>query len=74
MKDFEDPLDKIMREARERGEFNDLPGKGKPFQWEDESMVPEDQRMANRLLKNNNFTLDWIEMGKELDAEYARLR
>jgi DnaJ family protein C protein 28 len=73
MSDFENPMDKIMREARERGEFDNLPGKGKPFNWEDESMVPEDQRMANRLLKHNNFTLDWIEMGKELDAEYTRL-
>jgi hypothetical protein len=73
MKDSEDPLDKMMREARERGEFDNLPGKGKPFKWDDESLVPEDQRMANRLLKHNNFTLDWIELGKELDAEYARL-
>lgn len=74
MSDFESPLDKILREARERGEFDDLPGKGKPIQWEDETHVPEDQRMAHRLLKHNGFTLDWIELGKELDARYRALQ
>lgn len=74
MSDYESPLDKILREAREQGAFDNLPGKGKPIQWEDESMVPEDQRLANRLLKHNNFTLDWIEMGKELDREYERIK
>lgn len=74
MSDFESPLDKILREARERGAFDDLPGKGKPIRWDDESQVPEDQRMANRLLKNNGFTLDWIEVGKELDARFGALQ
>lgn len=74
MSDFESPLDKMMREARERGEFDDLPGKGKPLKWEDETHVPEEQRMANRLLRNNGFTLDWIEMGKELDARYEAIK
>ncbi len=74
MSDYESPLDKILREAREQGGFDNLPGKGKPIQWEDESMVPEDQRLANRLLRHNNFTLDWIELGKELDQAYASAR
>ena len=74
MSDFESPLDKMMREARERGEFDDLPGKGKPLKWDDETHIPEDQRLANRLLKNNGFTLDWIEMGKELDAHYEAIK
>ena len=72
--DFESPVDKIIREARERGEFDNLPGKGRPLQWEDESQVPEDERMARRLLKNNNFTLDWIELGRELDDHYRQAR
>ncbi len=74
MSDYESPIDKIIREARERGEFDDLPGKGKPIHWEDESLVPEDQRMAYRLLKSNGFTLDWIAVGQEIDAQYAAAR
>jgi hypothetical protein len=72
--EFERPIDKILREAREKGAFDDLPGKGKPIQWEDESMVPEDQRMAQRLLKHNGFTLDWIALGKEIEGDYEILR
>lgn len=72
--EFESPLDKVIREAREKGEFDQLPGKGSPIRWEDESMVPEAERMANRLLKNNNFTLNWIALAQELDAEYEGLR
>jgi DnaJ homolog subfamily C member 28 len=72
--DFENPIDKIIRDARERGDFDNLPGKGKPLQWEDESQVPEQERMARRLLRNNNFTLDWIELSRELDAAYQGLR
>ena len=72
--DFESPLDQIIREAQERGEFENLPGKGRPLQWEDESQTPEDERMARRLLKNNHFTLDWIELGRELDAQYRQIR
>ena len=29
-KPFEDHVDRLIREAIERGEFDDLPGKGKP--------------------------------------------
>jgi hypothetical protein len=74
MEEFEQPIDRIIREARESGAFDNLPGKGKPLRWEDDSLVPEEQRMANRLLKNNGFTLDWIEIGRELDAEWARIQ
>ena len=37
-----------IREAQERGEFDDLPGKGKPLDLEDLSGVPEEMRMAYR--------------------------
>jgi hypothetical protein len=41
-----------IREAQERGEFDDLPGKGRPLELEDMSGVPEDMRMAYKMLKN----------------------
>jgi hypothetical protein len=71
--DYETPIDKMIREAREKGAFDNLPGKGKPIQWEDESLVPEDQRLANHLLRSNGFTLDWIQLGQEIEAAYEAL-
>ena len=72
--EFENPIDKIIREARERGEFDNLPGKGQPLRWEDETHVPDENRLAHRLLKNNNFTLDWIALGQELDTAHEQIR
>jgi hypothetical protein len=46
--------DKIKR-AMENGEFDHLPGKGKPLELEDLSAIPEDLRMAYTLLKNANM-------------------
>jgi hypothetical protein len=70
----ENSIDKIIRRAQEEGAFDNLPGKGKPIRWEDESGVPEDQRLANRVLRNNGFTLDFIAVARELDAQYEALR
>lgn len=40
-----------IAEAMARGEFDHLPGNGRPLQIEDLSSVPEDLRMAYKLLK-----------------------
>ncbi|PIW87771.1 MAG: DUF1992 domain-containing protein, partial [Nitrospirae bacterium CG_4_8_14_3_um_filter_41_47] len=39
-------------EAIANGEFDNLEGKGRPINFEDETWVPEDLRMAYRILKN----------------------
>ena len=41
-----------IEESLARGEFDDLPGKGKPLDLEDLSNVPEELRMAYKILKN----------------------
>lgn len=43
-----------IREAQERGEFDDLPGAGQPLQLEDMSNVPPELRMAYTILRNAN--------------------
>jgi hypothetical protein len=44
-----------ITEAAARGEFDDLPGSGKPLDLEEDPLVPEEQRMANRILHNAGF-------------------
>jgi hypothetical protein len=41
-----------IAEAVARGEFSGLPGEGRPLDLEDDALVPEDERMGNRILKN----------------------
>jgi hypothetical protein len=51
---YEKIVEQRIKEAMEKGEFNDLPGKGKPLPLEDDSHVPEDLRLAYKVLKNAN--------------------
>jgi DnaJ-like protein len=44
-----------IREAQERGEFDNLPGAGAPLALDDDALVPEDLRAAYRILKNSGF-------------------
>ncbi len=45
-------VEQRIREAQENGEFDDLPGRGKPLSLEDDSHIPEDLRLAYKILKN----------------------
>ncbi len=44
-----------IREAQERGEFDNLPGTGAPLLLDDDALVPEELRAAYRMLKNAGF-------------------
>ena len=41
-----------IQSAIRRGEFDHLPGAGKPLELDDDSAVPEELRVAYRLLRN----------------------
>ena len=55
-----------IREAIERGEFDNLEGRGKPLDLRDESGVPEDLRMAYKILKNAGCLPAELELRKEV--------
>lgn len=57
-----------IREAMEQGEFDDLPGAGRPLKLDDDSMIPEELRAAYRLLKNSGFLPPELELRKEIEA------
>jgi hypothetical protein len=55
-----------IREAQERGEFDDLPGAGAPLDLDDDALVPEDLRAAYRVLKNSGFLPPELEVYREI--------
>jgi len=63
-------LDKLaesrIQEAAERGELDDLPGAGRPLQLDDDTLVPEDVRMAYRVLKNANYLPPELQTRREI--------
>jgi len=70
-------LDKIAEErileAMERGEFDDLPGKGKPLRLEDDSQVPADLRIAYKILKNADCLPPEVQLRKEIQTTRSLL-
>ena len=64
---------KQIEEAMERGEFANLPGKGKPIKLDTNPFLTPQARMANRLLKENGFAPRWVELQKEIKREKTQL-
>lgn len=52
---YETLVEQRIREATARGEFDDLPGAGRPMALDDDLLVPEDVRVAHRILKNAGY-------------------
>jgi MoxR-like ATPase len=59
--------ERILR-AQEEGVFDNLPGRGKPLKFEDDSSIPEDLRMVFKVLKNANCLPVEMELRKQIFA------
>ena len=66
-------VEKQIQEAMERGEFDNLPGKGKPLDL-DINHFAGDNELAFKMLKDNNFTLPWIADRNRLFEEIRDFR
>jgi hypothetical protein len=53
---FDRIVEAVIKDAMERGEFDNLPGKGKPIDLTEYFETPEDVRLANSVLKNAGMT------------------
>jgi hypothetical protein len=73
MSSTEELVEEQIRKAQERGDFDNLKGAGQPLDLSENPYEPEDMRMAFRILRNNDFTPYWIQLGKDIDADTARL-
>jgi len=64
---FQSRIEKQIKEAQDSGKFENLPGYGKPLNLEQNPFEDPTMSMAYHLLRENGFTLPWIELGKEID-------
>lgn len=63
---FEKLVESMIKEAIERGEFDNLPGKGKPIDLTAYFDTPEDVRMAYSILKNAGMNSREVDLLKEI--------
>jgi hypothetical protein len=63
---FQRIAEQRILEAQRKGEFDDLPGKGKPLELEDLSWVPDDLRIGYKVLKNARVLPPEAELLKDI--------
>lgn len=72
-KDWESWIDQQIREAQERGEFDDLPGKGSPLDLTPNPYAREEE-LAFKVLKDAGYAPEWIELDKAIRGKLDRAR
>ncbi len=67
-------IEEHIRRAMEQGKFDDLPGKGKPLNLDENPLEDPDWRLAHHMLRSGGFTLPWIETYREIEKELDNSR
>lgn len=63
---FDRIVEAIIKDAMERGEFDNLPGKGKPIDLTEYFETPEEVRLAHSVLKNAGMTSREVDLLREI--------
>ncbi|MRR52763.1 MAG: DUF1992 domain-containing protein [Rhodocyclaceae bacterium] len=69
MSGFDRIAEEKIRQAMQAGKFDQLAGKGKPLNLQENPYEPEGWGTAFRLLRQNGYSLPWIEVGMEIEHE-----
>jgi hypothetical protein len=74
MDPWNDIAERKIRKAMEEGAFDNLSGKGRPLDLEEDPYEDPSMRMAHRLLRNNGFAPPWVEERRDImrDLDLAR--
>ena len=72
--EWQDFVSQAIEEAMREGAFDNLPGKGKPQNLNENPNEPSDMAMANKILKNNDVSPPWIGDRKKLMEDVEALR
>ena len=63
---FEKIVEDRIKKALHKGDFDNLPGAGKPLDLQNDQHIPEDLRLAYKILKNGDCLPPEIELKKEI--------
>jgi len=72
IEDWDDWIEKEIRDSMARGEFSNLPGHGKPIRIESNPFDPG-MDMAFSRLKNAGYAPTWMELDRQITAARADL-
>ena len=64
---FERIVEERIRRAQQKGDFQNLDGRGSPIEFADDRHIPEDLRLAFKILKNADCLPAEVELKKEIE-------
>ncbi len=64
-------VEQRLQEAFAKGEFANLPGKGKPLDMDEDPLADPAQWMARHILRNSGMSLPWVEERRRIDEALA---
>jgi DnaJ family protein C protein 28 len=67
-------IDEIIQQAMQEGAFDNLPGKGKPLNLDENPYLDREWQLAYHLLKENGFAPNFIEQRQSIEMELAAAR
>ena len=73
MSQLRDLVEKRIQAAMAEGAFDDLPGSGERLEFEDDALVPEDLRLAYRILKNSGYVPEELTLRREIASVHRLL-
>jgi len=65
---FEDLIEAKIKKAMAEGEFDNLPGKGKPLDLKNYYNMPEHLRTAYQIIKNSGYVPEEVRLKKEMET------
>ncbi|KAJ3140121.1 hypothetical protein HK100_010379 [Physocladia obscura] len=75
---FDSLVEQRIATAQRAGQFDDLPGKGKPIRFDTDDRLnvhmSDTEYFMNNVMKSQNARPAWIEIGKEIAEETLKLR
>ena len=74
MFEFERIAEQRILDAIARGELDNLPGAGAPLDLDDDALVPEEMRLAFRVLKNAGYVPEEVRLRREISDLESILR
>lgn len=71
--DWQGLVEQRIQDGMERGLFDNLRGMGQPLNLDEDQFVPDDLKMAFRMLRSTGLAPLWVDLNKEIRADLARL-